>query len=142
MNKIHIISRAVIRKEDAILLTHHKDFFFLPGGHVKHCESTREALKRELKEEIGIDSKVNCFMGALECVWDNEGVPFHEINFVFDVIVEDLSKNKNLLSRESHINFEWFNLKDLEKINFLPNGMIKFIKSWKIEEAPQLHSVS
>jgi len=29
----------------------------LPGGHVKNCESKEEALKREMREELGIRVK-------------------------------------------------------------------------------------
>lgn len=39
MEKIHIVARALIKSENALLMAHHKDFFFLPGGHVKYCVS-------------------------------------------------------------------------------------------------------
>ena len=54
-------ARAIVRKSDGTiaiqyLANHH--FHKLPGGGVEKDESIEEALAREIKEEIGCDSKI------------------------------------------------------------------------------------
>ena len=104
--RINPIARIVIIKNGYILLTsatEENDRFsgellFLPGGHVEHLESSRDTIIREMKEEFEGSSKVKVtgFLGALECVWDNNGKPYHEIDLVFsEVHTEDRSEDKD-----------------------------------------------
>jgi 8-oxo-dGTP pyrophosphatase MutT (NUDIX family) len=56
------VATAILRSRDRVLLCHRRadrawypDVWDLPGGHVEPEGSPREALIRELKEELGID---------------------------------------------------------------------------------------
>jgi mutator protein MutT len=59
-----IVAAAIIRKEDLILLTrrlatvHLAGLWEFPGGKVELDESLEAALRRELREEIGIEVNV------------------------------------------------------------------------------------
>lgn len=63
-NRFPISVQAVLEKENKILLMKRKNTGYedgkygLPGGHVKNNEEIREALKRELNEEVGIDVNI------------------------------------------------------------------------------------
>ena len=58
---------------------------FLPGGHVEFGESAKDALVREIDEELGITCTVGKFLGLVEHKWMNKGVLNCEINQVFEV---------------------------------------------------------
>lgn len=128
MEEIEIIARAVIRRNNMILLAHKKgeNNTFLPGGHVNYGEYTEEALKRELLEEIGIEVKVKGFMGIIEYQYkEYNGNHHHEINFIY--MVETLNKIK---SRETHISFQWCEIGKLDEKTLLPDILTKLIKEY------------
>ena len=56
MAGIEFIARAVFRKDGEILLAHKigESNTFLPGGHIELEEYAKEALSRELAEELGV----------------------------------------------------------------------------------------
>jgi ADP-ribose pyrophosphatase YjhB (NUDIX family) len=47
----------IIEKNNQIIIESSRvvDFSLIPGGRVKTLESTSQAMKREIKEEMGID---------------------------------------------------------------------------------------
>jgi NADH pyrophosphatase NudC (nudix superfamily) len=45
----------------------YKDFVWLPAGHLKANETLEEAVIREVKEETGLDVKVNKLLMKVEC---------------------------------------------------------------------------
>jgi 8-oxo-dGTP diphosphatase len=64
---------ALVRRDDAVLLVRisgrgfHTGSWTLPGGGVRHGESPRDALLREVREECGVD----CSVGELLTVHDD-----------------------------------------------------------------------
>jgi 8-oxo-dGTP diphosphatase len=67
---IRVGARAVIIEDEAILLSefNHGLHYNLPGGGAKPGESLHETVKREVKEETGLDIEVNelLFVGEYE----------------------------------------------------------------------------
>lgn len=53
----------------------------IPGGFIEEGESVEAAAKREIKEELGVDIEIECFLGY----YDNpqRDPRFHVISFVF-----------------------------------------------------------
>lgn len=130
MKKFHLIARAVVLKGGYVLLAHQKGAAntFLPGGHIEMGESAPAALKREIFEELGLDSDVSGYLGALEADWEEEEIKHYEINHIFRVAIKAIEPNEPPVSREAHLEFFWSAIEDLSKNNLLPHPLIPLIK--------------
>jgi len=139
-NDIHVQSRAVIIKEKHILLCKttglDPDFYFLPGGHIEHKESAKNALLRELKEEIGFEFEIIRFLGCFEYSFDPDTKKHakchtHEYNFIFEANSNFLTTPHTALRQlEDHINILWMPIDRLETIDLRPEPLKEFIPQW------------
>lgn len=123
-----LIARVVIRHRGKILLCRMKSkgHYFLPGGHVEFGEDIREALKREIKEELNASVQALRFIGVGENVYRDGKKIHHEVNIVFS------GKFDRILHKamEDHIEFFWIDQKQLLKLSALPKFLIKNIAKW------------
>ena len=124
---IETIARGVCVKDGKLLLCKAKggSSTYLPGGHIEFGETGRQALVREIKEEIGVDATVGEFLGAVENSFMQHGKPHAEINLVyaFDMDAEKVS------AQEDWIEFEWCALDRLAAANLLPETFRR-IEDW------------
>ena len=130
----------IIEKEDKILIEINPDFDFvcLPGGRVKTLENSKDALIREMKEEMGIlfDKKELVLKSIIENFFELENQKIHELFYVYKI---KLSKNdnriydnmKNIDSKENY--YKWINKKELDKINLVPVSLISLKQSDEFE---------
>lgn len=72
------------------------DFVTLPGGRVKTLESSKEGLKREIKEELdfSIKEKDLCLRGIIENFFEFDNKKYHELFFCTKLL---LIKNTNYM---------------------------------------------
>lgn len=86
---------AVIRKGNKVLALKgydsNKDAYFyrLPGGGIHFCETAKDTVVRELKEEIGVDIQVIKPLPAVENIFEFEGNIGHELIFPFECRLPD-----------------------------------------------------
>lgn len=69
------VGALIVNSEGKILLAKsHKwfDKYTLPGGHIELGETMEEALKREVKEEVGLDVEVVEFLTMQEAIFAKE----------------------------------------------------------------------
>jgi 8-oxo-dGTP pyrophosphatase MutT (NUDIX family) len=95
-NQFHHLARAVFIQNNKVLLaqaTGHTNTF-LPGGHIEFGESAKDALIREIEEELGIKCEVVSFLGLVEHKWEKIGILNCEINQVFEVKSDELIQVK------------------------------------------------
>ena len=130
----------IIEKEDKILIEINPDFDFvcIPGGRVKTLENSKDALIREMKEEMGIlfDKKELVLKSIIENFFELENQKIHELFYVYKI---KLSKNdnriyenmKNIDSKENY--YKWINKKELDKINLVPVSLINLKQSDEFE---------
>ena len=83
------------RRDDRILVAHGVDTvkterYARPlGGTIEFGERAVDALRREIREELGADLCGPRLLGVLENLFTLEGRPGHEIVFVFDAEFAD-----------------------------------------------------
>ncbi|MCF7865619.1 MAG: NUDIX domain-containing protein [Candidatus Pacebacteria bacterium] len=125
---IEIISRAFILKDNKLLFCKaiKAGHYYLPGGHVEFGENAEVALKREMMEECGVRIKNINFIGVFENKW---GDPIHhEYNMLYTVDLDPDSAG--IISKESHIDFEWVDIEKLGEIIFYPKEFLDRIIQW------------
>ena len=87
---IHVIAICVFGHDGKILVfegydTVKRDYYYRPlGGAVEPGETTREALVREIRDELGQEIDGVRLLGVLENLFVCDGKAGHQIVFVYD----------------------------------------------------------
>jgi ADP-ribose pyrophosphatase YjhB (NUDIX family) len=87
----------VVRPEDQALLVSQGtnstggDYVRLLGGSIEFGESAADAVQREIREELGSELESPRLLGVLENRFELDGVPGHEVLFVFFGTLSDPS---------------------------------------------------
>lgn len=118
----------VFRHGDRILVGHGFDSvkqepFYRPlGGAIEFGERAAETLRREIREELGVEIVDPRLIGVLETIFTCEGVPGHEVVFVFDARFSD----KELYARSQLAVAEegWQHRATWERISELAAGAV------------------
>ncbi|MEO4055123.1 NUDIX domain-containing protein [Solibacillus sp. CAU 1738] len=131
-NPFHHLARGIFIKDNNVLLAQATGYTntFLPGGHIEFGESAKDALMREIAEELGITCTVGNFLGVIEHRWEKKGILHCEINQVFEAKSDELILNVNPKSSESHLKFFWCSAVELDNINLQPYPFRKLIKKY------------
>ena len=64
-------------------------FYRCLGGGIEFLETSQEALKREYKEELGIDIIVEDFCGISENIFTYQGKNAHELILFYNIKIQD-----------------------------------------------------
>ncbi len=97
------------------------DFF---GGYLNKNESPEDGIKREVKEELGVDSETT-FLGSFTGMASYHDYEYPVINFAYLVEL----KGEPILDTKENSDMTWVSLKDLKTIAFDSNKeILKFVK--------------
>lgn len=96
-------AKAIIRRNESILLIEEIDenplnnYFRLPGGGIDFQELSRNAIEREIKEELDSNVTEHKLLTVLENPFEVKGIKAHEICFLYDLRVNEELYNKDLI---------------------------------------------
>ena len=141
---IETIARGVCVRDGKLLLCRAAggSSTYLPGGHIEFGETGRQALVREVKEELGVESSTGQFLGVVENSFLQHGKPHAEINLVYELRLGNGERGTGtgewgmgngelptLKSQEDWIEFEWCDLNRLDEANLLPPAF-RSLSAW------------
>ncbi|MEM3793921.1 MAG: NUDIX hydrolase [Candidatus Bathyarchaeia archaeon] len=127
---IPAVGAVIIHQGKVLLVKRGQDpsrgYWSIPGGVIELGEKAREAVKREVKEECGIEIEVGPVLEVVDSIyWDAEGrLRFHY------VIVDFLAYPKEFNIRPSSDVEEtrWFSLEELEETPLIPPGTRELLR--------------
>lgn len=134
--KLNIRASAVIIHENKLLV--HKnindDYCALVGGRIKIGESSEDAVKREIFEEMGKRVELIEYITTIENFFELGEVPYHEIMFVYRAEFENEEDKKILttiknVEGEDELRYEWIDLDKLEEVNLKPFALKEILKN-------------
>ena len=126
MKKIEVVA-AVIRKGEKVFATQRgygewKDWWEFPGGKMETGETPKEALKREIREELSTEINVDKFL----CTVEYDYPKFHLIMhcYLCSLQIEALHLNEHEAAR-------WLSLNELDSVKWLPADLevVEIIKT-------------
>jgi 8-oxo-dGTP diphosphatase len=122
-----IVVAAIIRNGNKLLLTKEilengKEYWIFPGGGVKFGENLEEAIKREIKEELGMEIEVQKFVGFKEAIFPKYN--YHSLIFFF--LVKPLGKFS--VKEKKILDAGYFDFKEIENLNLVDSAR------WAVEK--------
>lgn len=122
----------LIIKDDKLLTVNICDngFYCLPGGHIHLGESSLDAIKREMVEEVELSCKDAKLLALVENFFVGKGKKFHEVCYFYlyqpneDVKSEDYTRIENDEGELKNLEFKWIKLDELDKFDFRPNVLV------------------
>ena len=125
------------------------DFWSLPGGRCEFLENSRDALAREMKEEIGVDVKIIRPLYFVENFFNFKSKDYHEISIFYlmefpsdsKFIFENDTfygkergldfKNYKLYGDELKLIFKWVSINQIKDLRLYPLFLRKSLKNIK-----------
>ena len=111
-----------------------RDFYLLPGGRINELESSLDAIKREIEEELGnnysnLDYEYIC---TSEEFVNAKGYNNHQINIIYKTnYYKEINTNSFNGIEGDWIIFEWINIKNIDNIDIYPSKIKEVIKGKK-----------
>lgn len=127
--RLNCRAAGIIIHNNKVLLHHNTQdtYYALLGGRVKFGENSADAVRREIREELGKEVEITGYISTVENFFEIKGKQYHEIMFVHKVeFTNDDDKKieytlKNIEGNtEKDIQYEWISLEDLESTCIKP----------------------
>lgn len=129
----------IVMRDEHILVTHsvHEQHWYLPGGRVEWGESTRDAVAREIAEELCVTGDVGELAIVLENFFTYGGHRWHELAHYYPVVLPGsfpFRTDGEICHRNQDggvdIEFKWVRVDTLAAHGFQPSALRHELLSW------------
>ena len=135
--EIRPIVLGIVKKENKILVSEGYDkvknevFYRSIGGGIEFLEDSKEALKREFKEELNIDIGVGDFLGIAENIFTYNGKKAHELILFYNVNIknEEYKEKYHIIDDNCETDAMWIDINKFKnkELKLYPEQMFKYL---------------
>lgn len=130
---IYRVSALIFNKDKTKILLFYgddMDYYMLPGGKVHQLEKSKDAIKREIFEELGFKDLEFNLVGISEEIVKDEENDIQQLTLTYKAIYKDEIYEETFKSIESDwINFKWVDIKELNNYKIHPSNVKNLIKN-------------
>lgn len=130
---IYRVSALIFNKDKTKILLFYgddMDYYMLPGGKVHQLEKSKDAIKREIFEELGFKDLEFNLVGISEEIVKDEENDIQQLTLTYKAIYKDEIYEEIFKSIESDwINFKWVDTKELNNYKIHPSNVKNMIKN-------------
>lgn len=135
--EIRPIVLGIVKRENKILVSKGYDkiknetFYRSIGGGIEFLENSKDALKREFKEELSIDIKVEKFLGISENIFVYNGKNAHELILFYNVDIKDseYKEKYHIIDDNCETDAMWINIDKFKnkELKLYPEQVLKYL---------------
>ncbi len=135
--EIRPVVLGIAKKDNKILVSEGYDkvknqtFYRCLGGGIEFFETSQEALKREFKEELGIDIEVDDYCGISENIFTFQGKKGHELVLLYNIKIkdEDYKEIYPMIDDDGESEAIWVNIEDFKNNSKIlyPEEIFKYL---------------
>lgn len=104
-------------------------YYHMPGGHIEIGEDSKQAIIREIKEEIGCDVQELNLFATQENFWTKNNKTCHGIEFYYiikpkyELEIRDYQRIEDDKGEEKLLDFKWVTAEELKNIDLRPSNI-------------------
>jgi 8-oxo-dGTP pyrophosphatase MutT (NUDIX family) len=135
--EIRPIVLGIVKKDNKILVSKGYDkvkdeiFYRSIGGGIEFLENSKEALKREFKEELNIEIGVGEFLGISENIFTYNGKNAHELILFYNVNIkdEDYKEKYHIIDDNCETDAVWLDVEKFKnrELKIYPEQVFKYL---------------